>query len=74
MKLSGQNQLKLLFFCDENLTWKPHIKYIENKIEKNIGSLFKTRPFQINNPFYFYNIRISIATLSMPTSLGKGHI
>ena len=27
-------------FLDENLTWKDHIKYIENKIAKNIGILF----------------------------------
>ena len=30
---------------DENLSWKTHIKYIENKISKNIGILFKSRPF-----------------------------
>ena len=30
---------------DENFTWKPHIKYIENKIAKNIGLLFKAKPF-----------------------------
>ena len=30
---------------DENLSWKTHIKYIENKISKNIGILFKARPF-----------------------------
>ena len=29
---------------DENLSWT-HIKYIENKISKNIGILFKARPF-----------------------------
>ena len=29
----------------ENLSWKTHIKYIENKISKNIGILFKARPF-----------------------------
>ena len=28
-------------FLDENLTWKDHIKYVENKIAKNIGILFK---------------------------------
>ena len=28
---------------DENLSWKTHIKYIENKISKNIGILFKAR-------------------------------
>ena len=30
---------------DQNLTWKPHIKYIENKIAKNIGLLFKANHF-----------------------------
>ena len=30
---------------DENLSWKTHRKYIENKISKNIGILFKARPF-----------------------------
>ena len=30
---------------DENLSWKTHIKYIENKISKNIGILLKVRPF-----------------------------
>ena len=30
---------------DENSTWKPHIKYIENKIGKNIGFLVKAKPF-----------------------------
>ena len=30
---------------DGNLTWKPHIKYIENKIAKNIGLLLKSKPF-----------------------------
>ena len=28
-------------FLDENLSWKPYIKYIENKISKNFGLLFK---------------------------------
>ena len=30
---------------DENLSWKTHIKCIENKISKNIRVLFKARPF-----------------------------
>ena len=30
---------------DENLTQKPHIKHIENKIAKAIGVLFKAKPF-----------------------------
>ena len=35
----------LSVLLDENLSWKTHIKYIENKISKNIGILFKARPF-----------------------------
>ena len=30
---------------DENLNWKEHIKYTENKITKNLGSLCKARHF-----------------------------
>ena len=30
---------------DENLSWKTHIKYIENKISKNINILIKIRSF-----------------------------
>ena len=30
---------------DENLCWKEHIKYIESKIAKNIGLLYKTKPY-----------------------------
>ena len=37
-------QLNFLeFLIDENLTWKPHIQYIENKISKNIGLLYKAK-------------------------------
>ena len=35
----------LAALLDENLTWKPHIKYIEKKIAKKIGLLFKAKPF-----------------------------
>ena len=30
---------------DENLCWKEHIKYIESKIAKNIGLLYKAKPY-----------------------------
>ena len=30
---------------DENLNWKKHTKYTENKIVKNLGLLYKARPF-----------------------------
>ena len=36
------------FLCvllDENLSWKEHIKYLENKIAKNIGLLYRAKPF-----------------------------
>ena len=32
-------------FLDENLTWKYHIKFTENKIAKNIGLLFTSIPY-----------------------------
>ena len=32
-------------FLDENLTWKDHIRYLENKIAKNIGLLFRSKPY-----------------------------
>ena len=35
-------------FLDENVTWKDHIKYIENKIAKNIGILYRSKPY-LNN-------------------------
>ena len=30
---------------DDNLSWKEHIKYLENKIAKNIGLLYRAKPF-----------------------------
>ena len=32
-------------FLDENLTWKEHIKYTENKIAKNIGIIVRSKPY-----------------------------
>ena len=34
---------------DENLNWKEHIKCTENKIAKNLGLLYKVRPFLERN-------------------------
>jgi len=31
-------------FIDENISWKAHIDYLNTKITKNIGVLFKARP------------------------------
>ena len=30
---------------DENLSWKEHLKYNENKIAKNTGLMYKAKPF-----------------------------
>ena len=30
---------------DENLSWKEHIKYPENKIAKSIGLIYRVKPF-----------------------------
>ena len=35
----------LSVFLDENLTWKELIKYTENKIAKNIGIIFRSKPY-----------------------------
>ena len=34
---------------DENLKWKERIKHTENKIAKNVGLLYKARPFLERN-------------------------
>ena len=30
---------------NDNLSWKEHIKYLENKIAKNIGLMYRAKPF-----------------------------
>ena len=35
----------LRVLLDENLSWKDHIKYNENKISKNTGILYKVRDY-----------------------------
>ena len=30
---------------DDNLSWKERIKYLENKIAKNIGLMYRAKPF-----------------------------
>ena len=34
---------------DENLSWKDHTKYIENKVTKNIGLLYRAKIFLDKN-------------------------
>ena len=48
--IERQEFIKFLgVLLDENLNWKEHIKYIENKIAKNLGLLYKARPFLDRN-------------------------
>ena len=40
------NTMKFLgVLLDDNLSWKEHIKYLENKIAKNIGLMYTAKPF-----------------------------
>ena len=41
-------------FLDENLTWKDHIKYIENKISKYIGIIFRSKPYLNKKVFIIF--------------------
>ena len=45
-QIQRSESIKVLgVFIDENLTWKEHIKYIQNKIAKNIGIIFRSKPY-----------------------------
>ena len=40
------NTMKFLgVLLDDNLSWKEHIKYLENRIAKNIGLMYRAKPF-----------------------------
>ena len=40
------NTMKFLgVLLDDNLSWKKQIKYLENKIGKNIGIMYRAKPF-----------------------------
>ena len=48
--IERQEFIKFLgVLLDENLNWKEHIKYTENKIAKNLGLLYKAPPFLKRN-------------------------
>ena len=48
--IERQEFIKFLeVLLDENLNWEEYIKYTENKIAKNLGLLYKTRPFLERN-------------------------
>ena len=54
--MERQEFIKFLgVLLDGNLNWKEYIKYTENKIEKNLGLLYKARPFlERNAPLTLY--------------------
>ena len=35
----------LVVLLDDNLSWKERIKYVENKLAKNIGLMYRAKPF-----------------------------
>ena len=44
------NSIKFLgVLLDENLSWKDHIKYIENKVTKTLVLLYRAKPFLDKN-------------------------
>ena len=48
--IERQEFIKFLgVLLDENLNWKEHIKYTENKIAKKLGLHYKARPFLERN-------------------------
>ena len=61
--LSYQNYIKRAFYTnflevllDEDLSWKEHLEYTENKIAKSIGFINKAKPFLDKDsllPVYF---------------------
>lgn len=71
-EIQGAESIKFLgVLLDENVTWKPLVKYIENKIAKNISLLFKSKPFLDKESLFNYIIPIFIATLIVPVLLEK---
>ena len=45
------NTMKFLgVLLDDNLSRKEYIKYLENKVTKNKGLMYKAKLFQIKNP------------------------
>ena len=49
-KVERVESIKFLgVLLDENLSWKNHIKYIENKVAKNIGLLYRAKLFLDKN-------------------------
>ena len=82
-KIQLSNCLKFLgILVDEHLSWLPHIQYIETKISKTIGMMYRVRPYvnsQSLKLIYFSLIHsyINYANITWasthPTKLKKIH-
>ena len=55
------NTMKFLgVLLDDNLSWKEQVKDLENKVSKNIGLMYRTKPFLDKKSF------VSIVLLLYP--------
>ena len=69
-KVERVESIKFLgVLLDENLSWKDHIKYIENKVTKNIGLIYRAKLFldktSLLTLYYSYiNTYLNYANLS----------
>ena len=68
--IERENSLKFLgVILDEHLTWKKHVQFIENKVSKNVGVLYKTSKL-INSKclrsiyFFFIHSYINYANIA----------
>ena len=44
--IKRQSSIKFVgILSDENVSWKEHLKLTENKVAKNIGLIYKAKPF-----------------------------
>ena len=81
--LKGQTSIKFLgVMLDGNISWKEHIKTVENKLSKNIGLLYKAKQLLDNESlksiyFSYIHSYLNYANISWastnPTKLKKIH-
>ena len=63
-EIARAESLKFLgVLLDENVSWKTHIKCIENKISQIIGILFKFRLF-LDKKSHYYHFTTRIFTVT----------
>ena len=69
-KIAGTESIKFLgILLDKNLSWKTHIKYIENKISK-----ISVYCLKLKSPYYHFTTRIFAVTETMAASLGGASV